>query len=554
MTDVKRPFLLQLGYSQDELCKPDLSASTTRESLPKRQITKPLNSVPDRSSTCSSQSSQSSSSSNGSEISSPSLILPYLYVGDQAQTQIDTISSLNISYILSLQSLPKFLSGSPKSTPPPTPTATSLPPALSSSTSSSSSNKADVVFGSQNNQSVLTNSTRIAQTKVAQQSGSDGGSPKIDIIDGADGGLLPSVNSSKDYLVKIKHLASEKDKQKDVGVTKTTANEETIDEAQPMDFCDDEGLFVQKLQTHSTQALSNSEISSCEDHPSSQTVVGENNFDNDLESALRDCFSQTIADEQQYINEASTSASGDDGLAEDQGYSMAANTGSSCSLKQRCNRLSSSVHRLIRGKCINISDTFEQLLDKFFDETHSFIEEARRNKCNVLVHCKAGISRSPTIAIAYLMKWKRLHLQDAYNFVKRCRPQISPNLNFMGQLVSYERQLQRDRSHLPSPTSSCLPSLGPGMSCNQQHQQQHQAVPNESSSSSSAPSSGAQQKDTTTSPKHGFSSSSEAKRAHMVSRRSNNHHHNNNSPTTDRNSYDSNTKRARVRSFFRRKS
>lgn len=97
----------------------------------------------------------------------------------------------------------------------------------------------------------------------------------------------------------------------------------------------------------------------------------------------------------------------------------------------------------IRGKFINVSDNFEQLLGKVFEEAYNFIEEARRNKCNILVHCNAGISRSPTIAIAYLMKWKHLHFQEAYQFVKRCRPQISPNLNFIGQLVSYEQKIRK---------------------------------------------------------------------------------------------------------------
>lgn len=101
-------------------------------------------------------------------------------------------------------------------------------------------------------------------------------------------------------------------------------------------------------------------------------------------------------------------------------------------------------NKQIRCKFFNISDTFEQLLGiKIFEEASNFIDEARKNDCNILIHCNAGISRSPTIAIAYLMKYERLYLQDAYNFVKRCRPQISPNLNFMGQLVSYENKLIR---------------------------------------------------------------------------------------------------------------
>lgn len=98
--------------------------------------------------------------------------------------------------------------------------------------------------------------------------------------------------------------------------------------------------------------------------------------------------------------------------------------------------------RSINCKCINIADNSEQILTKFFDEAHQFIDEARRKKCNVLVHCLAGISRSPTIAIAYLMRVNSLRLKDAYNLVKQCRPQMDPNLSFVGQLMVYEKSLE----------------------------------------------------------------------------------------------------------------
>lgn len=53
----------------------------------------------------------------------------------------------------------------------------------------------------------------------------------------------------------------------------------------------------------------------------------------------------------------------------------------------------------------------------------------------------AGISRSVTITIAYLMKQYHKSMQEAYDWVKKLRPSISPNLNFMGQLLEYERKL-----------------------------------------------------------------------------------------------------------------
>lgn len=109
--------------------------------------------------------------------------------------------------------------------------------------------------------------------------------------------------------------------------------------------------------------------------------------------------------------------------------------------------------RSVYCKCINIADNSEQVLAKFFDEAHLFIDEARRKKCNILIHCLAGVSRSPTFAIAYLMRVNSLKLQDAYNLVKQCRPQIDPNLSFIGQLMVYEKSLdskqqqRRSRQH-----------------------------------------------------------------------------------------------------------
>lgn len=90
---------------------------------------------------------------------------------------------------------------------------------------------------------------------------------------------------------------------------------------------------------------------------------------------------------------------------------------------------------------IPIQDHWSQNLASFFPEAIAFIDEARRKKLGVLVHCLAGISRSVTITLAYLMHEMSIPLNDAYDFVRKRKANISPNFNFLGQLKDFERQL-----------------------------------------------------------------------------------------------------------------
>jgi hypothetical protein len=61
----------------------------------------------------------------------------------------------------------------------------------------------------------------------------------------------------------------------------------------------------------------------------------------------------------------------------------------------------------------------------------------------VLIHCNAGMSRSCTLAIAYLMFSEKLSLLDSFMLVKANRPQASPNPNFMAQLCIFEKVVFR---------------------------------------------------------------------------------------------------------------
>lgn len=58
-----------------------------------------------------------------------------------------------------------------------------------------------------------------------------------------------------------------------------------------------------------------------------------------------------------------------------------------------------------------------------------------------MVHCVAGVSRSASLCIGYLIKARGITLEDAYNHVLNCRPCIRPNYGFFEQLIEYEKEI-----------------------------------------------------------------------------------------------------------------
>lgn len=68
----------------------------------------------------------------------------------------------------------------------------------------------------------------------------------------------------------------------------------------------------------------------------------------------------------------------------------------------------------------------------------SFIEKGIQEGTGVLVHCAAGVSRSCSIVMAYLMKSERISQTEALSIVKTARPIVSPNCGFKKQLGMWE--------------------------------------------------------------------------------------------------------------------
>jgi hypothetical protein len=91
---------------------------------------------------------------------------------------------------------------------------------------------------------------------------------------------------------------------------------------------------------------------------------------------------------------------------------------------------------------LKVKDEETQKIRMCFDDSFHFISRARTTKRkNVLVHCAAGISRSCTIAIAYLMREYRLTANEGLALVRNSRPFVCPNQGFANQLMAYEKEL-----------------------------------------------------------------------------------------------------------------
>jgi len=92
--------------------------------------------------------------------------------------------------------------------------------------------------------------------------------------------------------------------------------------------------------------------------------------------------------------------------------------------------------------CIEAEDVDAYDLTEHFEKCFDFIHEHRKNGRGVLVHCMAGVSRSATIVIGYLMRYQNMDLKTAYQFVKKKRTCIGPNKGFIQQLMQYDKNVK----------------------------------------------------------------------------------------------------------------
>lgn len=91
-----------------------------------------------------------------------------------------------------------------------------------------------------------------------------------------------------------------------------------------------------------------------------------------------------------------------------------------------------------------------------------FADGVKNLNGKILVHCHAGISRSATVCLAYIMFTAKIGLEKAFEHVQSRRSVISPNLNFMRQLKLFEKEL--GYSGTGTPSAAGLSSTGSSLS------------------------------------------------------------------------------------------
>ncbi|XP_078544156.1 dual specificity protein phosphatase 22 [Lissotriton helveticus] len=89
--------------------------------------------------------------------------------------------------------------------------------------------------------------------------------------------------------------------------------------------------------------------------------------------------------------------------------------------------------------CIPASDSPSQNLIRHFKESTKFIHECRLRGEGCLVHCLAGVSRSVTLVVAYVMVITDFGWEDALSAVRAARSCANPNTGFQKQLQEFEK-------------------------------------------------------------------------------------------------------------------
>lgn len=130
---------------------------------------------------------------------------------------------------------------------------------------------------------------------------------------------------------------------------------------------------------------------------------------------------------------------GDIHSALDQNFHMSRNIMGVIDLTNSSNQ--TKFNRGIKMLRIGLDDNLHSNIKPYLKQTFEFIDSIINQNKAVFVFCRAGVSRSASIVIHYLMKKYSLPYIEAFKYLKTARNVVSPNSGFEKQLIEVEEEL-----------------------------------------------------------------------------------------------------------------
>ena len=97
---------------------------------------------------------------------------------------------------------------------------------------------------------------------------------------------------------------------------------------------------------------------------------------------------------------------------------------------------------------LNIRDNVSENIECLFFKCINYINQAKKNKGRVLIHCYKGVSRSVSILISYLIFLYKWTYDEAFDFVQSKRAIANPNIGFYLQLKTFHKRITLNTDRL----------------------------------------------------------------------------------------------------------
>ena len=93
---------------------------------------------------------------------------------------------------------------------------------------------------------------------------------------------------------------------------------------------------------------------------------------------------------------------------------------------------------------IPLYDSESKKLEKYLEKSNNFIKEGSENNNKILIHCGAGMSRSVTLCLMYMIMEKKYKFSEAYKIIKEKRKCAIPNSGFRKLLEQKSYELYKE--------------------------------------------------------------------------------------------------------------